>query len=649
MRIVSKHTTRLLALICIIWCSAPDQAKAQRNGYFLSNGQQVNIDAFNTAVKNMMDSVGVPGLSLAVMEDGKVVYYNTYGIRNREEGKKVDKTTVFEACSLSKSFLVFVAHQLVDEGRLDLDKPMYQYQWSDRLAHDPRYKLITPRMILSHSSGMENWGSEHNPDTLEILKDPGTEFVYSGEGYNYLASVISIILGQTYAEYVDQRIIQPLGLKGTYLNFTKKKTGPFTKVTPQNYATGYSYFREPFGKWKNMRPVPSSGYNLTAKDYATLIVSLFNEKYLSPSRTREIYQPVVRAQKDDPLMFLGEGFEVIHTPHDTIITQDGSNPGFKAAVFYSVVNKRGFVFLSNYDRGASLAGRLNALTAALDIKHRFEQDYSEQYPNKAADLFKVYRDKQAEGMFAAIEKLTQQHALGENTLNELAHTFLTCDDGITARLLEQNLALYPQSATAYQLKGELHMKMNAFDFAAKDFAKAIELGCKDREVGYELQEALRELKAADPAKRRGLMVQVNEAGKTVVQAEDYNATFGIKQRPTEDAGGGYCINNTTTGHWMDYKMNVPAAGVYTIALRVASVPGKAWIEIRSGAEKLGRVEVPPTKGWEKWVTVGTKVSLPAGSQVLRLYVAGGQFDMNWFQLEKEKYNIDLKNSVSKTN
>ena len=75
----------------------------------------------------MMADVGIPGASLAIIENDKIIFNQGYGYKNMKEMSSVDKKTIFEGCSLSKSFLVFAAFKLVEEGKLDLDKPMYEY------------------------------------------------------------------------------------------------------------------------------------------------------------------------------------------------------------------------------------------------------------------------------------------------------------------------------------------------------------------------------------------------------------------------------------------------------------------------------------------------------------------------------------------
>ena len=251
-----------------------------------------HFEGLNSAVERMMDSVGIPGLSLAVIENNWLVYFHPYGRKNDGTRHKVDKRTVFEACSLSKNFLSYVAHQLVDEGKLDVQKPVYEYLPNDRLEHDARYKLITAHEILAHCSGIENWQVFNNPDTLEIVSNPGEKFVYSGEAFNYLAQIIAKILGQPYEEYMTERVTRPLHLHDTYFRFTKQTSGSAVKVHPADFATPTYTFGNTGYKWINTEPLPSSAVNVNARDYARLLIALFNYRHLSVAETRKLWQPV---------------------------------------------------------------------------------------------------------------------------------------------------------------------------------------------------------------------------------------------------------------------------------------------------------------------------------------------------------------------
>ncbi|KGT10301.1 hypothetical protein NV63_00790 [Elizabethkingia anophelis] len=93
----------------------------------------------------------------------------------------------FEAASLSKPVFSYFVLKLAHEGKLNLDKPLYQYLPADNIS-DERYKKITARMVLSHTTGLPNW-SEITP--IPLLFNPGEKFSYSGEAFVYLAKVIA--------------------------------------------------------------------------------------------------------------------------------------------------------------------------------------------------------------------------------------------------------------------------------------------------------------------------------------------------------------------------------------------------------------------------------------------------------------------------
>jgi hypothetical protein len=100
----------------------------------------------------------------------------------------VDHETVFQAGSVSKTVFAYAVMKLVERNILDLDTPLTRYSPIRILEGDPRLDLITARHVLSHTSGLPNWRSERNP--LSIRFTPGERYLYSGEGYSYLQSVV---------------------------------------------------------------------------------------------------------------------------------------------------------------------------------------------------------------------------------------------------------------------------------------------------------------------------------------------------------------------------------------------------------------------------------------------------------------------------
>jgi CubicO group peptidase (beta-lactamase class C family) len=450
---------------------------AQQPTAFSVNGKKIDARQFDGKVNHLLTETGVPAMSLAIIEDNKIVYYKNYGYKKITTKEKVDSTTIFEACSLSKSFLVFAAYRLVDEGKLDLHKPMYQYLEHPRLAHDPRYKLITPMMILNHSSGIENWAMFNNPDTLEILSDPGTKYVYSGEGYEYLARVMESILHKSYRTYISEMVFEPLQLKNTYASYSSG--GKF----PSDYATGHSLFQKVFDKWKNDSTGPAAGIHTTAKDYATLLLSVFNKKYLSDSSLKLILTPGIRRGNPRVSRYFNTGFEALYTPNDTIISHSGDNRGFKNLMFYSVTKKRGIVFLTNSDMGIRLGRELCGMSVGLDVSPYFS-DYYEQYPSPAIRLAKIYREKGKAAMFAALEELENapKDRIAAKSIDDLGQLFYDEDKTIARKLLQDNIRLYPNSPRSYFTLGEMEMEEKNYKTAYEYFLKAKTLNIDDGDL-----------------------------------------------------------------------------------------------------------------------------------------------------------------------
>jgi CubicO group peptidase (beta-lactamase class C family) len=154
-----------------------------------------------------MAQTGGRGLALAVIDGGRVVYVQAYGVRNAQ-GEPLQTDTVMYGASLTKTLFAYTVLQLVDERKLSLDTPLANYL--DRplpeygpdpvhpdkygpyrdLAGDPRWRKITARMVLTHSTGFANFAFAEPDGKLRIHFDPGTQFSYSGEGFILLQFVI---------------------------------------------------------------------------------------------------------------------------------------------------------------------------------------------------------------------------------------------------------------------------------------------------------------------------------------------------------------------------------------------------------------------------------------------------------------------------
>ena len=170
-----------------------------------------------------MQEGDVPGLSVAIIRDGKMIWNHAFGVKNASTREPVDDNTVFEAASLSKPVMAYAALKLVDAGKLDLDKPLAQYLEKPYLDGDDRLSLITARRVLTHTTGFPNWRPQGQ--ALKIVFPPGERFSYSGEGFVYLQKVIEQLTGQAFDDFMRATVFEPLGMtSSSYVWLPKYET-----------------------------------------------------------------------------------------------------------------------------------------------------------------------------------------------------------------------------------------------------------------------------------------------------------------------------------------------------------------------------------------------------------------------------------------
>lgn len=161
----------------------------------------------------LMRLASVPGVSIAVVERGTVAWARSFGVLSTSTQQPVGDDTLFEAASMSKPVFAYGALRLADAQRLDLDRPLVTYHRPSYLPSDPRIDRITARHVLAHTSGLPNWGDDANPETLRPAFDPGTRFLYSGEGYFWLQLAVERITGLGLDAFMRQTLFEPAGMR----------------------------------------------------------------------------------------------------------------------------------------------------------------------------------------------------------------------------------------------------------------------------------------------------------------------------------------------------------------------------------------------------------------------------------------------------
>jgi CubicO group peptidase (beta-lactamase class C family) len=289
-----KHLLRLLMLSCaVLWL--PMELAAQ----IIPRGAAIDAE-----VSKVMTRTHANGMAVAVIDHGKVIYVQSYGIRNAK-GEPLTKDTVMYGASLTKTVFAYTVMQLVDQGKLnldtpikdDLDRPLPAYGpdpvFPDKygpykdLASDPRWEKITPRMCLTHSTGFSNFWFIEPDQKLRIHFDPGTQFSYSGEGF---------ILLQFAVEHGRKE--QGLGLDvGDLTKANFDRLGMYrTSLTwrngqDPNVADGWNDQGQPLPHDKRSKVRAAGSMNTTITDFAKFTAALVRGDGLSAAAHSEITKP----------------------------------------------------------------------------------------------------------------------------------------------------------------------------------------------------------------------------------------------------------------------------------------------------------------------------------------------------------------------
>ena len=341
---------RLITIVFLFCCyCSTAQTTIQR-----VDGKVIPTQKLEDRIEFLMDSVGMPGLSIAIINDRELAYHQVFGVQNMETKAPIDKQHIFEGASLSKPIFAYFAMKMVDQGVLDLDKPIHDYLPHPAIdsASYQDYQKITPRMMLSHSSGFPNFS---HGKSIALPFEPGTDFLYSGEAYQYLAAVIGGLNGvgwkDKFNEIFKREVTQPLGMNHTsflwndYLADHKVYGHKDGKPT-DNHTGGWS------GKTFNA----FSSIHSEAYEYAKFIQAMLKKEGLTEKSFEQMLSPQNKFKPSQPLLqetgqtAWGLGFAQKPSDSGLMHLHTGNNHDFQAYCMFIMERGYGIVLFTNSDQ-----------------------------------------------------------------------------------------------------------------------------------------------------------------------------------------------------------------------------------------------------------------------------------------------------------
>jgi CubicO group peptidase (beta-lactamase class C family) len=316
------------------------------------------IDAY---LASQVEAMGIPGVSAAVVRDGEVAYQGAFGVRRLGGGERLTPDHVFHFASVSKPFVATAIVQLAQEGKLGLEDRVTEHLPYFRLA-DERYRSITIRQMLNHTSGMVDvpdyeWDSpQYDEGAAEryvremeadgMLWAPGDGWRYSNKAFDALGDLIGKVSGLSFEDYVQENILDPIGMKGSSFIYPEIAEDLRTSGhvgTPPRLSDVYPY---------NRRHAPSSTLNSSVSQMVNWMLVNLGRGELRGVRIlpRESYDLLWRPSAETSAEGVRVGLSWFLSDFEGhfAVGHGGGDTGFRSYILLMPDDEVGVVIASNW-------------------------------------------------------------------------------------------------------------------------------------------------------------------------------------------------------------------------------------------------------------------------------------------------------------
>lgn len=376
-----KALTNLMLCLAIVAGTCHVRAGAKQAG-------NVRNQAFETELKQVMDSFDVVGLSIAVVKGNKIVYTGSYGVQDIDTRVPVSENTFFRIASISKSFSATAIMQLVEKGRVTLDTDV-----NDLLPFEVRNPKfpdvpITVEMLLCHTSSLNDkegyWETlnciipERNKNYANAYNDykPGTKHYYCNLNFTLLGSIIEALTGERFDRYVAAHILTPLGLDASF---------NLNDIPADKIAKLYSWRGEKFVEENAYRPLnglesyqliddavkfsPAGGMKISAVNLAKYMMMHMNYGKSPLAKTRVLKKKSAKVMQVDhtPGSHYGLALDQTDafTPGEVMVGHTGGAYGLRSAMYFNPAKKHGLVMICSGCNNPS-----QVIEAIMPVMHR---------------------------------------------------------------------------------------------------------------------------------------------------------------------------------------------------------------------------------------------------------------------------------------
>ena len=358
-------TRRLLFILTALTAFAAAQQPSIRR----LDGSKTSSADIDATVTRLMQAAEVPGVGIAIFNHHKIAYMKAYGLRDKSKHLPLTPDSVMTAASLTKPAFATMVMELVKQGTLDLDKPLYQYlpkplpeypQYKD-LAGDGRYKQITLRMCLDHTTGFPNLRVFNDDHKLNINFPPGSRFAYSGEGILLAQFVVETVTKKSSNDLMREHVFTPDGMTRTSMVWEERFDSDF--------ANGYDEYGRSLGPERRTMADTAGGMQTTLHDYANFLQAILEGRN-PDARTRELMLtpqvqiferhefPSLNTETTDAnraiKLSYGLGWGLYFTPYGRAFFKEGHDEGWRHYAVCFDKSGTGILIMTNSSNGEGI-------------------------------------------------------------------------------------------------------------------------------------------------------------------------------------------------------------------------------------------------------------------------------------------------------
>jgi CubicO group peptidase (beta-lactamase class C family)/predicted transcriptional regulator YdeE len=451
------------------------------------------------SLAELMRLYNIPGLSVAIIENYKVVDAKGYGVIEAGSSTPVTTHTLYQAGSISKPVAATGALSLVEKGYLSLNEDVNAKlkTWKVPENDFTKTEKVTLRRIMSHTAGLTVHGfpgydvDDSRPTLVQVLDGekpantaavhvdtvPGTQWRYSGGGVTIEQLLMMDVTGKQFPTLMRELVLDKIGMSDS--SYEQPLPAARAAMTAGGTATDGT---EIHGRWHIYPEMAAAGLWTTPTDLAKFAIEIAlskqgkSNRILSQKMTREMLTPVMNdvglgffLDKDNPGQF-GHG---------------GDDDGFEALLTMNAETGNGIAVMANSNNGIALANHIIE-----GVVKEYGWSYKPQPEAPWDELFLLTKLKGADAALRRDDELKSKAGVdNEQTLNILGYMLLYGGreaDGL--RVFQKNVEEYPKSSNVYDSLGEAYMKVGQKDQAIQNYEKSLELNPKNENAVKQLQK-----------------------------------------------------------------------------------------------------------------------------------------------------------------